>query len=126
MFKMVEQRKVWWPVTWDCPMDGGKVQKTQIQMRFVLINPDDAQELINQAQELDSEGQSGRAPSERKAELLLSLIDDWKGVGDEDGNAVDFSADALARFFRMPNTFMPVLNAFARCMSGAPEERRKN
>jgi hypothetical protein len=126
MFKMVEQRKVWWPVTWDCPIDNGKTEKAQISMRFILINPDDAQSLIDQAQALDSDDQTGRPASERKAELLMALVDDWKGVGDEEGNLVDFNADALARFFRMPNTFMPVINAFARCMNGAPEERRKN
>jgi hypothetical protein len=126
MFKMVEQRKVWWPVTWDCPIDGGKTEKAQISMRFILINPDDGQKLIDQAQDLDGEDEAGRPASERKAELLAELIDDWKGVGDEGGAAVDFSKDALARFFRLPNTFMASINAFGRCMNAAPEERRKN
>jgi hypothetical protein len=126
MFKMVEQRKVWWPVTWDCPVDGGKVSKTQIQMQFILINPDDAQSLIDRAQSLDEDEAGSKPASERKAELLLELIADWKGVGDEEGQAVEFNRDALARFFRMPGTFIPVITAFARCMNGEPEERRKN
>lgn len=126
MFKMVEQRKVWWPVVWDAPVDFGKTQSVKIEMRFVLIGPDDAEAIVQAALALDNEEGSDRPMSDRKAEALKDLIDDWKGVGDDEGNAVAFDADALARFFRMPGTFMPVLNSYVACANGKPEARRKN
>lgn len=126
MFKMVEHRKVWWPVTWDCPVDGGKTQKAQIKMRFILMNTDNAAQLIRQAEALDEEDASALHPSDRKAQLLAQMIDDWEGVGNEEGEKVDFDVDALARFFRLPGTFLPVVESYVRCMNGEPEARRKN
>ena len=126
MFQMVEQRKVWWPVTWDAPIDGGRTMPVKIEMRFILLSPDDAEAIVQTAMALDEESDDGRPQSVRKAEGLLPLIDDWRGVGDEDKQPVDFNIESLGQFFRLPGTFMPVVNAFAACMNGKVEARRKN
>ncbi len=125
MFKIVEERKVWWPVEWLAPVDGGKVASVKIEMQFVLVSTDDYQRIAQDAGTLE-ETDSSLSLSQRKADILMHLIADWKSVGDEDGKAIEFSNASLSRFFGMPGTFLAVLEAYGRCINGIAEHRRKN
>jgi hypothetical protein len=129
VFILVEDRKIWWPVVWNAPVDGGKSAEAKFDMQFVLIDTDRYDELEVRAREMDdltADDLKAQGLSERKAELLSPLIADWKGILNPDKTAIEYSVDALARLFRQPRTFRAVLDAYSRCAAGEAETRRKN
>jgi hypothetical protein len=129
MFILVEDRKVWWPVAWNAPVDGGKSAEAKFDMQFVLIDTDRYDELETRARDVDDltpEDLKIQGLAERKAELLSPLIADWKGVANPDKTPIEYSVEALARLLRQPRTFRAVLDAYSRCASGEAETRRKN
>lgn len=133
MFVIVKERKVWWPVAWNVPLDGGKFKEIKIDMQFMLLGTDDGLSLTQDAAAIDTDDDpEGRPLSLRKADFLLRFVCDWKGLGqpsDDDPKRnvpLDFSRDALAMLMNMPATFQAVIEAYQNCLAGRTAIRAKN
>ena len=122
---MVPNRKVWWPVIWQSPVDNGKVVEAKVSMQFVLKGTDELPDLIARANAID-DAEDSRPASARKAALMAELISDWRDIGDEAKKPIPYSEDALAEFFGLPATFMATINAYGACLAGEPVVREKN
>ncbi len=125
MFKIVTHRKVWWPVSFDVALDNGRTQVAKFDMRFIILGVDDAKGIERDAAAIDS-ADEGRPLSQQKAEMLLKIADDWKDVADEDGTKLDFSVESLAKLANVSGMFEAVIAAYAGCLRGRVENRRKN
>ncbi len=126
MFKLVETRTAWWPVTWMmADEDGGTVSEARFQAQFRIPDVDGVDALVKQATALDEEG--AETPlSERMAELLAGFMTDWREVGDEKGVALPYTKAALAMLCRTPGVFFAIVGALRNCVAGVADIRAKN
>lgn len=129
MFKIVKERRVWWPVIVKAPADGGKTDKHQFRMHFIVRNLDDQRSLAKDAEAKAREATPDRDNqklSEIYAEQLMAIADDWQGVEAEDGTKLDFSQDNLALAMSVPGAFDAVLEAYGECVRGEKGSRAGN
>ena len=126
MFKLVESRTAWWPVTWNmADEDGGTVSEARFQAQFRIPDVDGVDALVKQAVALDEEG-SETPLSERMAELLSSFIADWREIGDADGVVMPYTKEALGHLCRTPGIFFAIIGSLRNCVAGVAEVRAKN
>jgi hypothetical protein len=114
MFKLVEERTAWWPMSWKGVAEDGAIIENEIEMRFHVLGEKAFKELLAQAEENDD------------IAVLRRLVKDWRGIGDEEGKPLPFSDENLLRFLDLPNTKMGLATAYYRLMAATPEEREKN
>ena len=126
MFKIVETRTAWWPVTWDmADEDGGTVSEARFQAQFRIPDVDGVEALVKKAVALDEDA-SELPLSERMAELLSGFVADWREIGDADGVALPYSQKALAMLCRTPGVFFAIITALRNCVAGVADIRAKN
>lgn len=125
MYRIVKERRAWWPVVWDAAAeDGGGVVENRIELRFRVLKVDDAAPLLERAAQL--EVRADLLPSAAMAELVAELADDWRGVGGENGEALPWSTDNLQQLVNDPGVFDATMRAYRKCLAGQPEARAGN
>jgi hypothetical protein len=92
----------WWPVKVSVPADGGKFEARTFEARFTLL----AQERFDDL-----------APASDAAVLNAAVIG-WRGIQDEDGAEVAFSAEALSQALQVPYLRAGLIEAYLDSASG--------
>lgn len=113
MFKIAKDRRIDWPVLIAVPQTGGTVQKHKITVMFVILAQSRLDEIVQEA----GGGDQDKA-------VLGAVIAGWDGVAGDDGQPVDFSAEALAALLDIPYARTALLRAYFEAASGAAA--RKN
>lgn len=123
MFKVVKERLVWWPVVWDVPVDGGKVEQAEIKVRFRLI---DLSQLGAITAEIDALDRSDEKVVDRQCRVVMQLATDWEGVVDASDTAMPFSEENVRALMSIPALFGAFIQSYRGCVAGLPETRAKN
>lgn len=135
MFKLVEERRAWQPVTFPGLTEEGERVENQVEMQFVLLSTDANLKLMQEAGAMTIDtttgagagaGTGGKTLSEVMAAFGMKILRDWKGVGEANGDPIKFGEQALARFFNVPGTFEAMLRAYREATSGGKDGRAKN
>lgn len=130
MFKVVSERKVWWPVKVAVPADGGNVDDQEFQLLFRVRDVDGNRELLASAPAIGP-GDTGAKPlSESYAEFVEQIATDWKDVESEERSGPDgalaFNRSNLVQVMKVPGAFMAVLEAYRSCSLGEKATRAGN
>lgn len=135
MFKLVEERRAWQPVTFPGLTEEGERVNNQVEMQFVLLSTDANLKLMQEAGQMTvdtgaGEGEEGAADSRTISEVMASfgmkIVRDWRGVAEENDDPIKFSEANLARFFNVPGTFEAMLRAYREATTGGKDARAKN
>lgn len=123
MFKVVKERLVWWPVVWDVPVDGGKVEQTQFKMKFRMVDLTQLNALVAQIDKLERDD---AALVDQWLNIVQKISADWEGVAGEDDEVLAFTPDNVRLLLSIPGTFNAIFGAYRGFIAGIPEERAKN
>lgn len=147
MFKHAKERRVWWPVKLTNYDEDGKHFTVEIRVLFGLM-PRAEREAITQreleslakaaaeananakAAELDTMASVAtdralaqlRERAKKTDEQIAALcahVHDWRGVVDEDGERVTYSADVLRDLLAYEDVMLAFANAYAEASRGA-------
>lgn len=81
MFKISKDDSYYWPVTVEIPVDGGRYEKAQFEVRFRRVPQTRFEEMMDGARE-------GKISDK---EICREVVVGWKSIGDKNGEALDFS-----------------------------------
>lgn len=127
MFKVVSERKVWWPVKVAVPADGGNVEDQEFQLLFRVRDIDGNRELLASAPAIGSGNAVEKPLSESYAEFVEQLATDWKDVESDQGSGtLTFNRSNLIQVMKVPGAFMAVLEAYRSCSLGEKATRSGN
>jgi hypothetical protein len=128
MFKLVKDRRAWWPVEWKAAAeDGGELIDNRIELRFRVMEVEALFDWRDRAAKLDGlDRKSARTFATRAAEAVMEIADDWRGVAAENGETLPWSAENVARLMSMPNMLLIVIQAFNDCLAGREKVREGN
>lgn len=110
MFKLSTHHSYIWPVSVQTPVNGGKFAKATFDATFKVISQE----------RIDAIVRGGNVDSE----LLSEVIQDWKGVQDDEDNELPFSEGARDRLLSVPYVRAALVDAYLDSLSGGA--RRKN
>lgn len=99
MYVLQDEFKVWWPVVIPVPSDHGKTQKHEIELQFVVENP-------------DNWGEIGSVDAESTEEVLKRVTVDWKHVNDANEQAIPFSAEKFSKLFAAIYAQKAIIDAY--------------
>ncbi|WP_066546686.1 hypothetical protein [Sphingomonas sp. CCH15-F11] len=140
MFKVIADRRAWWPVIFAGVSEEGGVVANEIELRFRLVDEDQMRELVGKFAEL-AEDDAGLAaylklgelfPGEpislsmMRAALVMRIADDWRKVGAENGEPLRFAPENVLALVKVPNAFDGIARAFIACWKAEPEIRAGN
>lgn len=112
MFVIKKVHSFTWPVRVQVPEDGGrKVQRTFTAV-FTVVPPERVSELVH----LAMGDESGATNSDLL--ILREVVQDWKDVGDEQGNPILFSAENLEALAAHPYIRRALVEAYLDAVSG--------
>lgn len=123
MFKVVKERLVWWPVVWDVPVDGGKVEQAEIKMQFRLFDLDQLNTLLATIDKLE---QDEAAIVDQWLNIVQRIASNWQGVVGDDDKDLDFNPDNVRALLSIPGTFNAIFAGYRGFVAGLPETRAKN
>lgn len=111
MFKIEPQKIVKWPVTVNIPQDGGRTRKSVFSAEFELLPQDEFSAIY-------------REDGGNDEDLLRRVLVGWQDVGDADGEAIDFNADAREMMIRIPYVRAAIVSAYLECSFGKAAARK--
>lgn len=153
MFKVVKDRRAWWPVKFNGVTEvGARVIENEIEMRFFL-HPEDvhmmivgegakvgerARALVDE--ELTAKGENIAALTDDElgalmvgklshvmAEHLQKIACDWKGIGHENGTHFKWGdLEDMKLSVGVPNLFAAACEAYRKCRLGEKDVRAGN
>lgn len=154
MFKLVSDRRAWWPVTFPGVTEHGNVVENKIEMRFTLHGEDEFFALFREASSIahledamkvDAVVAPPMAPEEAGAEepaatepaatsklsdayaaFVEKIATDWRGVAAENGEPIRWSHENLALLMNVPGVFKATIAALIECRNGQPKARAGN
>ena len=135
MFKLVEERRAWQPVTFPGLTEEGETVENKVEMQFVLLSTDANQTLLEEARDLTGgapaeAGEGGANADETMSETMarfgMKIIRDWRGVHEANDDPIKFSAANLARLFNVPGVFEATLVAYRNACAGGKDARAGN
>ena len=128
MFIIVEERKIWWPVSVPVPQDNGKITYDKFRMQFRLRDVDGNRDLINEGFDVTQVNENGdeKKQSELSAEFIEKLACDWKDVELPNKEALEYTSDNLRLVMRMPGVFDAIMAAYVACARGEKATRAGN
>ena len=92
-----------WPVTVEEPSDGGTFDSSTFDATFKRVG----------------RKEFSRLSEKGDVQLLQTIMVDWDGITDEDGQAVPFSVSAIKEFADDPYWIRGVLKAYTETFEGA-------
>lgn len=127
MFKFVPgARRAWWPVAWKAADEAGNIVENKIEMRFILMDDAAYQTLITETGPGFDKAAEGLTGAEREAAqrtgragFVQQFAEDWRGIMDEGGAPLPWSADNLGMVIQLPGVMQAVLAAHAAARAGA-------
>lgn len=129
MFKLVEERRAWQPVTFPGLTEEGERVDNRVEMQFLLLPTDELVELLRQAREMDNAppAEGDKVPMSRQlAAFAMKFVRDWRLVAEANGDPVKFNEESLARLFNVPGVFQAALLAYRDACAGGKDAREKN
>ena len=123
MFKVVKERLVWWPVVWDVPVDGGKVEQAEIKMQFCMVDLNHLNKLLSDIEKLE---QDEAAIVDQWLNIVERIAANWQGVVDDADQVLDFNPDNIRLLLSIPGTFNAIFTAYRGFINALPETRAKN
>jgi hypothetical protein len=110
-----------WPVTVDIPIDGGRFKRESFEVEFARLPQSRVHELqlavakvkaaLERGNELD-----GLVTDQ---EIANEIVMGWKGILDEDGSEVEFTAAAKAELLDIAAVASAIVSAFSESISKA-------
>lgn len=128
-YKIVKERRAWWPVSWPGVTEDGAVVTNRIELRFRVHKVEEAYQL---AREFDSlqldvpEGDGGQALVSAYARLVERMADNWRGVEAENGDPLPFATENVALLMNEPGVFNAVFAAWTDCINAREEAKAGN
>lgn len=104
MYQLQKDLFVWWPVTICVPVDGGKVDKHEIDVQFEIIEEEDY----------------NNAAKEGDVALLELLIKDWKGIKSTNNKDLVFNNKNLNAVIKKAFVRKAMVEAYHQAQIGAP------
>jgi hypothetical protein len=139
MFKLVDEARAWWPVTWPGVSEDGTVVENRIEMQFRLLDADANVAFLAEAVKTDQKvaelraaivagtrAESDPQPSEIYAAFLGRVVLDWRGVAAANGETLAFSPEALVRLMKVNGASDAATAAYRDCLRGRAEVRAGN
>lgn len=147
MYRVVKERRAWWPVTFNGVTEAGRVVENKIDMRFFVHGEDEhaqltveAARLPARAAELVMEELAGEDVSEAElqrrtakvlsrlyADFLPRMACDWREVCAENEEPLRFTeADDRQALMNVPGVFKAVTEAYGRCRLGKKDLKEGN
>ena len=135
MFRLVDKRTAWWPVHFAGVTEEGVIVDNKVELRFVVL---DEVEIVDFQGRLTAAGEplEGEnllpvkervaAISDRVGKVMLEVVEDWRGVGQENKEPLPFSSDAFLKFLRVSNVPAAIGTAYTHCRAGTREARAGN
>lgn len=105
-----------WPVVISVPQDGGSVQQQEVTADFLMLPQSDLDEQLEASR--DSNGNAD-------ADILRRVVKGLKGVADNNGATLDFSANLLDSLINVPYVRSALIGTYFEATSGK-KARRKN
>lgn len=102
-----------WPVTVEIPIDGGRFDRQTFDAEFKRL-PQARNNAIIQA---------ARAETTTDQEVADEVLVGWKGITDDDGKDVPFSATAKVQLLDVPGVAAALVEGYINSLIGA---KRKN
>lgn len=99
MLRINEAREVWWDVVVRLTDDDGKPLEEKIRVKFQLATTSEM--------------------GERNVEILPRKVKGWEGIGDADGNVLEFTPENLKRILEQPYLLSALTRALAEASTGA-------
>jgi hypothetical protein len=127
MFKLVKQRRVWWPVTFPLPADGGETVEGSLELHFTVLDEEQFSLFSEKANKIQL-GADGNVPAtiDASTDLVLEVAADWRGVLLENGEPAPFNRDNLRELIKQPGVLMALLMGFRDCRTGQGRAREGN
>lgn len=117
MFKIVSQRLTWVKVQWPALAEDGSPIENTVELQIELVNRDD---LVAQ---IEASRMSG---STVDYDFAARVTKDWRGVGDEQGNKLAFSADNFAKLYQAPGFAAAHGERYLKAWNGIADTREGN
>lgn len=130
MFVLKAETTAWWPVNVKVPDEkvAGRHVKFTFEAKFTLIDADQAQARNDARAELLTSGEPAEEIMRRlnafDFETWTTMVTDWRGVKDEEGDDVPFSDAVLISAVKQPHIRAAFERAYAEIAGG--EAARKN
>lgn len=104
-----------WPVVIAKPVDGGRVQKHEVTMDFVLLSQE----------EVDEQVEASRASGESSdVDILRRVVRKLGGFKDADGNSIEYSEALLEKVLRIPYIRIGMIQAYFQASAGQKAARK--
>ena len=146
MFKIVKERRAWWPVKFNGVTGEGRVVENEIELRFNILSEDehaqlqaDAAKLAQRAEEMvreeagdeelvedEAERRTLAVLSRLYAEFTRRIAVDWRKVGAENGDPLPFEDENIRLLMNVPGVFKATVAAYGRCRIGEKDTRAGN
>lgn len=147
MYKLVAERRAWWPVTFNGVTEDGDVVANEIEMRFTIHGEDEFVALFDEALNIEKRkgavkdavlaaATEGPEPVETAigpkplsslyADFVEKIASDWRGVAAENGEPMKWDRDNLQLLMNVPGVFQGTLNALVACRRGIGKVREGN
>jgi len=104
MFKLLKNNRVYWPVTIHQPADGGTTTQHKCQVEFEIKEQDIFNQLANEGDQT----------------LLTNLVTGWRGIGDENGDEMEYNQENLTALINIPFVRTGLIRGYMEAASGAP------
>ncbi|WP_150113738.1 hypothetical protein [Colwellia psychrerythraea] len=104
MFQLKKTNIVWWPVTINEPVDGGKVTEFPCQIQFELLDQKEFDELSLKGDIV----------------LLSSVVKGWQEILGANKKDLPFTKKNIDAFLQVPYVRASLFNAYLGAVSGAP------
>lgn len=125
-YRIISQRRAWWPVTFPGVSEEGDVVENRFEMRFNLLDEDAHIAFLNDASALGSHGSKEMDFGEAALPFVRRMADNWRGVEAENGDALPFTDENIALLVKQPGVWPAIARGYASCRKAEPEIREKN
>ena len=136
-YKLVKDRRAWWPVKWNGVTEEGRVVENSIELRFILHTEDAFIKLLGEASELPEKAKKHIAVNVTAEEestalsvfytgFLQKIASDWRGVQGENGEPLRWEADNIQLLMNEASVFTAAVAAYQACRSGIKDIRSGN
>lgn len=112
MIKLKRTPTYWWPVKVAVAQDGGTWGEETFEVQFTRLAVDALRTLTEEV----------KATKMSDPEYAARVVLDWRGVTDENGQALPFSREALLGLCQLPGVAWAIVGAFLDSCAKAPEK----